>query len=286
MKRLIVALTVAVTAASGAVAQDKEQFFGVANHWGLSVGFGTTGIAIDASTMVTPYLGLRGGLDLMPDFKYTTDLDLSIPGEAQQTWNQLRQGAIPGVSLALPELPSSVEVEGKPKFSGGHLLLDVYPFKTSFHLTAGAYVGSEDIISVYNTSGQDLLSAIYQYNRLTEDATAAAAMRAAGLQPSKIGVELGDYFLEPDAQGKVDASIRVNSFRPYLGLGFGRAVPKKRVGCQFDLGVQLWGSPGVYLRDKKLNDSDLDGEDGGVIKYASKVSMYPVMSFRLVGRLF
>ena len=100
-----------------------------------------------------------------------------------------------------------------------------------------------------------------------------------------IGLALGDYFIEPTEQGNAEATLKVNGFRPYLGIGFGHSVPKNRIGFQFDLGVQFWGSPKVYVQDKQLTEQSTNGEDGGVIKTISKVSVYPCMSFRLTGRI-
>ena len=72
-----------------------------------------------------------------------------------------------------------------------------------------------------------------------------------------------------------------------LGIGFGRAVPEKhRFSCCFDMGVQFWGSPSVYVRDHKLTEQDVDGEDGGALKTLSKVTVCPAISFRIVGRIF
>ena len=93
--------------------------------------------------------------------------------------------------------------------------------------------------------------------------------------------------------------IEVAGFRPYLGLGFGRAVPKKRIGCQFDMGVQFWGRPDVIApmynksaypsksgyTEGKLDKASVSGDDGGFIKTLSKITVYPVLNFRLVGRI-
>ena len=112
-----------------------------------------------------------------------------------------------------------------------------------------------------------------------------------------IGAELGDYFLTPNPadNGDVEATVKVNSFRPYLGLGFGRAVPKGRLGCQFDLGVQFWGKPEIYAptynkttgtyQNEKLDPDNVGDDAGKVLKAISKVSVYPVLNFRLVGRI-
>ena len=113
-----------------------------------------------------------------------------------------------------------------------------------------------------------------------------------------IGAELGDYFIAPDPadNGNVKATIEVSSFRPYLGIGMGRAVPRNgRIGCQFDLGVQFWGTPkvyaptydkatGKYLR-QQLTDEHAGGDGGDIIKTISKIPVYPTLNLRLVGRI-
>lgn len=100
-----------------------------------------------------------------------------------------------------------------------------------------------------------------------------------------IGYELGDYLLTPDENGNVSAEIKTASFKPYIGLGFGRAVPKKRIGFMFEAGVQFWGSPKLYCNGDELTEEDFDGEDGGLMKTLSKITVYPVINFRLCGRI-
>lgn len=258
MKKLMISC-MALLSTLGVSAQGA----GIAEHFGVGVGIGTTGVTIDASTMVTDYVGVRVGADIFPSFKLNTELDLDF-AEAMSDFKTM----FPHSSL-LSE--SEIEVQGKTSLAAGHLLVDLYPFKTSFRVTVGAYIGSSDIISVYNKE-DGLLQDITDFNRGKD-------------KKDQIGLELGDYKLTPDDKGNVEASIRVNSFRPYLGIGFGRAVPRNRIGCQFDLGVQFWGSPAIYLQDHKLTEEDMGGDDGGMIKILSKVSVYPALTLRLVGRI-
>ena len=77
----------------------------------------------------------------------------------------------------------------------------------------------------------------------------------------------------------------VNGFRPYVGVGFGRAVPKNRIGVQFELGVQLHGSPKLYSSAGDLGDAFTDGDDS-FTKIMDKLTVYPVMKVRFCGRLF
>ena len=103
----------------------------------------------------------------------------------------------------------------------------------------------------------------------------------------EIGLTVGDYQLTPDINGNVRATLKSNNFKPYVGLGFGRAVPKKRIGFKFDLGAMFWGSPEVIDHNGvSLTKQNWDGKDGGAFKTISKIKVYPVLNFRLCGRIF
>lgn len=284
-------------------------------HFGIGVGVGTTGIDIDASLTINKYIGLRGGVDIMPKIKVNKDIDLKTES-ANKKISQLTTeiGAL-NLQLAAAgmqqvdlnqypngNLPEKLDIEGKLDNTVGHVLIDIHPFATSFRLTVGAYFGKDQIIDVYNEK-DGYLSPINAYNLAIINANSASAdpgVRQVVNQYNltMIGGELGDYFITPNPaeNGNVKAYAKVKSFRPYVGLGFGRAVPKKRIGCQFDLGVQFWGKPEIYVPtyDKTAGtfqyekiDGDKAGDDAGkVLKTVSKFSVYPVLNFRLVGRIF
>lgn len=284
-------------------------------HVGVGVGVGTTGIAIDAGITLNDYLGVRGGVDIMPKFKVNKDIDLKtedankkvsqLTNEINQLNAKLEAAGMQTVDLnQYPggNLPNKLEVQGKLDNTLGHILIDIHPFKTSFHLTVGAYFGKDEIIDVYNKES-GFLKPINAYNEAIINANSPSADPGVKQVVNQynlkmIGGELGDYFVTPNPaeNGDVRAYAKVKSFRPYVGLGFGRAVPKKRIGCQFDLGVQFWGKPEIYVPtyDKAAGtyqyekiDGDNAGEDAGkVLKTISKVSVYPVLNFRLVGRIF
>lgn len=100
-----------------------------------------------------------------------------------------------------------------------------------------------------------------------------------------IGYEMGDYLLTPDQNGNISAEIKTASFKPYLGIGVGRAVPKKRIGFMFEAGVMFWGSPKLYCNGDELTSEDLGSDDGGLMEALSKITVYPVLNFRLCGRI-
>ena len=93
-----------------------------------------------------------------------------------------------------------------------------------------------------------------------------------------------------DKNGDINADLRCNSFRPYLGLGFGRVVPKNRLGFRWEIGCQYMGKLKIYQNGsevdvrKALNDSM--GEDGGdIADIVDKLKFYPVLKLQIVGRI-
>ncbi len=314
---------------------------------GAGVGVGTTGIDIDVSATYGNYLGARFGVDIMPNFKVKTNIDLGLDPSVTSNVNinNLKQyvygaggsydspaaGSLNAALVAAgkqkvdlrmfpnEQIPNKVDVEGKWTNTTWHLLFDIYPFgaASSFHATVGAYFGPKKIVSVYNQQN-GFLSPLVQYNNAfvyAQSQTPSGSptpmnirdvVDAYGLR--MIGAELGDYFItpDPDHAGNVEATIEVGGFRPYLGIGFGRAVPKGRIGFQFDLGVQFWGGPKVYapaavknadgtfqkdpngnlkVETVELKKESVSGDAGGAIKTISKISVYPVLNFRLTGRI-
>lgn len=267
MKRLLLICALAIAGIGQTYAQDMDaDDWGIFNHVGAAVGIGTTGVSIDLAFPITPYFALRGGVDIFPKFDYKTDLKLDFDNTAKAAYQQMFGET----------LPDKIDVKGNPDLGAGHVLLDIFPAKTSsFHLTVGAYFGKSDIASVWNTNCEAELARIYQFNHSTFG------------QNNRIGVDLGDYFLEPDANGKVDASLKVKSFRPYVGIGFGRPVPmKSRFTCNFDMGVEFWGKPEVYLQGEKLSTGNTKNDDAdNILNNISKISVFPVLNLRLVGRI-
>lgn len=312
MKKLLIVCGVALLSL-GASAQTFDP------HFGIGAGVGTTGIAIDASATLNDYIGVRAGIDIMPKFKVDKDIDLKtedankkvsqLTSEIMELNTRLAAAGLEQVDLSQypgGNLPEKLELQGKLDNTLGHILVDIHPFKTSFRVTVGAYFGKDEIVSVYNKE-DGFLKPINAYNEAIIYAQTQSPTSSPYPQNVRdvvdrynlkmIGGELGDYFVTPNPaeNGNVKAYAKVNNFRPYLGIGFGRAVPKGRIGCQFDLGVQFWGKPKIYVPtyDKEAKtyqyekiDGDKAGDDGGkVLKTISKVSVYPVLNFRLVGRI-
>lgn len=240
---LLLGLAVLTLCSLSASAQDKYLF----NHVAVGVEAGTTGFGVELSAPLTHYITLRTGFTTMPQFSYDDDVNYTSHGNKEK-----------------------VNVEGKLHISDWKFLAEVYPFRSKgFHLTAGFYVGKEEMITAENT----------------EDIK--------GLEPNE-GLEIGDYLVRPDADGVARANLTVKSFKPYLGIGWGRSISDKhRLGFSFDMGVQFWGNPTVNAfspddnRWVKVHTTDTDVDDlNKALDTISGFKMWPVLSLRLAYRIF
>ena len=275
MKRICLLCVAVMMATCPMLAKDNN----VLRHLSLSVGVGTTGVTADLGTMVTNTFGLRGGVDYMPEIKGNTWFDLSYIGQ------NIPESADADVyQQMLNRMPHSVQVEGKFKSFTGHALLDIYPLSDrGFRFTVGAYFGgSEDkIVTVCNTQ-DGVLKEVADFNARRDVYALIPA------EYGQIAAKLGEYNLMPDNNGNANGYIQVKNVRPYLGVGFGRAVPNSRINCQFDAGVQFWGTPKVFngVNGQQLTADGAMGDDGGLIKIVSDIKVFPVLTFRLCGRIF
>jgi len=163
---------------------------------------------------VTDWFKVRAGFGLIPSFMIKEYM-VSIPkwGDNPSTTTTV-SGKLPG---------------------SGSLLLDFHPGGKSFHLTAGIFYGSSDFARMYNTRA---LPESYR--------NFGVAYHADGdMSSSKF------YTIQTDDRGFLSAALKSGAVRPFVGLGFGSAIPRKRVGLIFDFGVEYTG--GLELHTDALN---------------------------------
>ncbi|MDR0347972.1 MAG: hypothetical protein LBH90_00580 [Tannerella sp.] len=146
----------------------------------------------------------------------------------------------------------TVDMDGKLRLLNGKILADYFPSdRASFFVTGGLYFGRKELASIEGISDTNLY--------------------------------WNDYTLYSE-NGHVKAYVGIKSVKPYLGIGFGNAIPKRRVGFRFELGAMFHGAPSIYnSKDEKLDDLDVNDTD--VINTINKVKVYPVIAFRLTGRI-
>lgn len=227
------------------VSAQKE--LGIFNSLSVGVSAGTTGIGIDVATPITPRFAIRGGVSFMPGISFDTDVDVDLK------------------NTELGERSSSLDLTGNMKRASGELLVNYYPFmSSSFFVTAGAYFGGNKVLKIKGHSDE-----LAEYIK----------------EGGQASIVIGDQEIPVDKDGNVSGGFKVSGFRPYIGVGFGRAVPKKRIGVQFELGVQFHGSPKLYSSAGDLSGALTDSDDD-FTKIMDKLTVYPVMKVRFCGRLF
>jgi hypothetical protein len=253
-KTILFALLLSLLPFSQMNAQKVENF-GVFKHVGAGVSVGTEGIGINVASPVTNYLELSLGVNFMPGIKISGDVDIDVD-----------RSAIPP-QIELPSNIDEVKIKGNLSRTTWDFKASVYPFgiKNALFVTAGFSFGGKKIAKLKGHS-----DAIEQQPLLRDYITA----------------NLDKYDLHFNENGDINGDVRVNGFRPYLGLGYGRLVPKHRVGFRVELGCQFMGKMKIYQDGHKLdtNDADVKGDDD-LSDFIDKFTVYPVLKFTLTGRI-
>ena len=90
-----------------------------------------------------------------------------------------------------------------------------------------------------------------------------------------------------DGDGRLDAEISAWRVNPYIGIGIGHAIPERRFGCQFDVGVMFHGKPAITSANASVMPVHGDGlESNGLVEALGNMTVYPVVSLKLIGRIF
>ena len=250
MKRHLSLIVATALSCTFAVAQLPGRKMGIFNHISVGGEIGTAGYGIELSSPLTRFVSVRAGFCTIPGISYDTDIDYESNIGFDHT----------------------IDLDAKLHLSNWKLLADVYPIPgTSFHVTAGFYVGKSGLLTAQNNIPL-LIGEGIGYDLLYGE-----------------GLQVGDYVITPDADGIIRARLGVNQVKPYLGFGFGRSVSKRKlISLACDLGVQLWGKPTLDLWSPndnqwvELHRKDIDDEDfQDAYKIINKITVYPVLNLRL-----
>lgn len=220
------------------------------NHLGVGAHVGSTGFGFEAATPITKWVTLRGGVTIMPGISFHTDID--------GTYTDYSNGRQIEQDFTLNAKGSLSRVQGS-------VIFNVYPIPhlSSLYIAAGAYFGGGKILGITGHSDELM-----------------------NLPDSHSYLEIGDYQLPVDKNGNVEGALKVNSFRPYIGIGFGRPVPNKRLNFGVELGVQFHGKMKLYNQDTELDKIPGVDNDDDWQKWMDKLTVYPVLKFTLSGRIF
>ena len=215
------------------------------NSIAAGVGVASIGIEANIATPLSKHFTLQAGLTVMPGFKNNADVDVKV-------------AEYPGYS-------KSINTEGNIQRTSGNLLLNYYPFqKVSIFVTAGAYFGGASLISIH-AQDDDLKKLV--------------------AETGEVGIAIGNHTIPVDKEGRVSGGLKGSSFRPYIGLGFGKIVPTKRLSPLVELGVQFHGKLKVYTDSGVLGNISEEGDDW-FTEILDKLTVYPVLKFKLCGRIF
>lgn len=240
---------------------------GLFNHVGINVGAGTEGISVGLAAPVTGFFELEAGVNVMPSFKLSGDLDVDV--------NTSSLPQVPGVSY-----PSGATIHAEGSFDRTtfNVKANLYPFGggTKFFIAAGLSIGGEKIAEV--TGSCDELRKFSQ-NLPTQELK--DQFRQA------VSANLAGYNLQFDENYNVQGDIRCKKVRPYLGLGFGRLVPKNRLGMRLELGCQFMDKLKVYQNDTEIdiNKALEDAGEDDLSKFVKDLKIYPVVKFSFTGRI-
>lgn len=223
------------------------------------------------------------------------------------------------------QVEDEIEMVGKPTINNFKLLVDVFPFKQNkhWHFTAGFYWGPSKFAEAENsTQAMSTLLAVSMYNQMyekcvknepmidiegdgTEENPGASitlpyAYRQRIKNYGRMGFHVGDkkdtgerYEMEPDPDDDmVKVQARSNSFKPYLGFGYGGRLLKNRDDwhVSFDAGAMFWGgTPDLITHDGTNLTKDVEnisGKVGDWVDLVGGVKFFPVLSVRFTKTIF
>lgn len=266
MKKLMMLAVILLTSVGSVMAQ-KEYKRGFLNHVGINVGAGTEGISVGLAAPVTGFFELEAGVNVMPSFKLSGDLDVDV-----------NTSSLPQVPNVQYPHEATIHAEGSFDRTTFNVKANLYPFGggTKFFIAAGLSIGGEKIAEVSGSCDE-----LRDFSQKLPTPELKDQFRQA------VSANLAGYNLQFDENYNVQGDIRCKKVRPYLGLGFGRLVPKNRLGMRLELGCQFMDKLKVYQNDTEIdiNKALEDAGDDDLSKFVKDLKIYPVVKFSFTGRI-
>lgn len=243
-------------------ARGEDYEYGVLRHWGFEAGAGTEGITAGLGTTLSPFFEVGMTVNFMPAITISGNVKL-------KNSNNNTEG--------IPYNLHSMKVIGDLKRLSYNAKINVFPFGpgTSFFVAGGVSVGGERLAKL--TGHSDEVKMLFdEYGDLL----------------GEVGAIIGENTLNLARNGDLEGEIRVNKVRPYIGVGFGRLVPKQFAGIRFEAGVQFTGKLKLYQDDNQIEYEEIlktaleewKGDDS-LSKLVDRMTIYPVLRLTFTGRL-
>ena len=224
-------------------------------HVSVATGITTLGFNLEVATPLSAHFFIKGGFNTYSYSTQTHRFNLDDPyGALQKAFGQ----------------HVAYEMKAKMNNVHGSLVLDYYPFKGGIlYISGGFYFGKTKLTSngiIVNRDGTP-----------------------AQLQPPYDWPELEFNGQKIDiTNGRLDATLTLgNTLKPYIGLGLGRAIPKRRFGLKFELGLLYAGEYSLKQNGVEVS-STLNRANNfeEVDTYINWFKYYPMVKFQLQYRLF
>ncbi|WP_353101945.1 hypothetical protein [Myroides odoratus] len=231
--------------------QDAEAF----KQLTVATGLTTLGFNLEIATPLSPHFLLKGGFNT---YSYSTQ---SHRFNLDDPYGALRQAFGQNVAYDMKAKMNNVH---------GNLVVDYYPFKGGIlYLSGGFYFGKTKLSAngiIVNRDGSP-----------------------AQLQPPYDWPELDFNGQKLDiTNGRLDAELTLgNTIKPYIGIGLGRAVPKRRFGVKFELGLLYAGDYELKQNGVEISPTLARGNNfGEVDAYINWFKYYPMAKLQLQYRIF
>lgn len=254
IKKFIVSGFAMLMSLTSAMAQEET---GVGNHLAWGVGFGTEGFNVSIATDMTQYAELEFGVNYAPGFSKTSNgtVFCMVDGNCKYTDNVI-------------DVKTSIN-RATLDFKGSF-----YPFgeQNDLFIAAGISFASKEIATIKGSCTSNGISSDIISN---ED----------------LFIRAGKFMLPIDKKNGelvANGSCQVNSVRPYVGLGYGRLVPKNNLGFRVEAGCQFSGNVKVFHNDKEVEllSKYKISDDSTPKKFMDFFSVYPVLKVSLRGKFF
>lgn len=274
MKRLFV-LSLATVLTLGISAQENMEPF---RHVSVGIEAGLHGVGIEVAMPVLPSLVVKAGYNWFPSSELVnTDVsaDTKDLKDAQEQYTTATSYQFQNKFGDEAVVSAGAQV-GLSNFK---LMLNWYPFKSSnFYLAGGMYYAPKDDDKPFlRISG----------NTTENDWAALQELRDKSGVDYDISLEIGNEkyaIMEKDGKGYLQADYKIDPLKYYVGFGFGRSIPNKLIGFQFELGTMIYHSTGFYFQEKEVDMGDAAEQFGDAAKtaveYLDKFPIYPQIAFR------
>lgn len=310
MKKLISLIAISLIATSSVFAQKAFKQLGV------SLEAGTTGLGINVSLpLVTDHLILSAGYNF-PTFTYSEKINVGNEyvnkyigpvSEAVSTYKKIASdfGLKDPFTYDVEKIQDlNANVDAKVDFGNFKLMLQYYPSTVSnFYLTAGVFIGS----GTFGTLSGDIDPRAWELYK-----NAITANNEIGKLPAFILTDLSEllgtdlpvkniedaitfnvgdqsFRIRPEDNGHIKADLKVNKVKPYVGFGFGNAVPQNhRCGFQMEVGAYYQSKPMLVSSQEIPYDIEAIWQKdlADTKDIIQKFSWYPQITFRITGRIF